>query len=279
MTGERDGESYERELELPRDVALLEQHIVEHDAVLVIIDVLEAYLADHVRTGIDQHVRKALRPVAEVAKRTGACIVVLRHLLKPDRSARTKAIYEGGGSIGIIGAARLGLLMAFDPDDADLPVDDQRRVLAASKVNIARHEGSLSFRIVGEGWASRIEWLGASEHRANDLVSLGGDRAAQEPFAVDLLEDGPMLSKEIYEVAKGESWSSKQMLSTLHRIGAHRFKDGYQGPWTSELRRSAGAEMAGDDEPVEDPPDEPSEPAATERAVASVLDGFPARRG
>jgi hypothetical protein len=65
--------------------------------------------------------------------------MVIRHL---NKGGATNALYRGGGSIGIIGAARMGLIVAPDPDD------DQRRVLAVLKTNLAEFAPSLAYRVV-----------------------------------------------------------------------------------------------------------------------------------
>jgi hypothetical protein len=89
---------------------------------LVIIDPLMAYLGRDVNSYRDQDVRAVLAPVAEMADRTGVAVVVVRHLRK---SREGGAILAGGGSIGIIGAARSGLMVARHPED-----DKQARACA-----------------------------------------------------------------------------------------------------------------------------------------------------
>jgi hypothetical protein len=54
-------------------------------------------------------------------------VVVIRHL---NKTTGGPALYRGGGSIGIIGAARIALLVGRDP------ADEARNVLAAIKTNI-----------------------------------------------------------------------------------------------------------------------------------------------
>jgi hypothetical protein len=67
-----------------------------------------AYLPEKYNSWKDQSVRRALAPLAQLAEETNAAIVVVRHLRKGNEG---KAIYAGGGSIAIIGQARIGLLV------------------------------------------------------------------------------------------------------------------------------------------------------------------------
>ncbi|MDP6582331.1 MAG: AAA family ATPase, partial [Vicinamibacterales bacterium] len=112
---------------VPGDLGAIEVAIQRVDARLVIIDPLMAYLGGEVNSHRDQDVRRALAPIAQLAERTGVAVLIIRHLNKDQGG---KAIYRGGGSIGISGAARSVLLVAEDPDDLD------RRILVPVKANL-----------------------------------------------------------------------------------------------------------------------------------------------
>lgn|GEM_PF-3456641 len=132
----------ERLPELPLDLGALERAIVESSAVLVVIDPLMAYLGVEVNSWRDQDVRRALAPLAALAERAGCAVVIIRHL---NKGAGGSAIYRGGGSIGIVGAARAAFVVAKDPDDATA------RVLAPVKCNLAAPPASRTFRVVVHG--------------------------------------------------------------------------------------------------------------------------------
>src|SRR5262249_27535834 len=74
---------------------------------LLVLDPLNAFLPARVATYKDHHIRRALAPLAALAARTGAAVLVIRHL---NKSGGQNAKYRGGGSIGIFGAARSALL-------------------------------------------------------------------------------------------------------------------------------------------------------------------------
>jgi len=73
------------------------------------------------------------------------------------------AVYPGSGSIGVIGHARTGLLVAQDRDD-------EQRILAVSKCNMAVKPASLRFALENHDGVSRIAWRGTAPHQANHLV-------------------------------------------------------------------------------------------------------------
>jgi RecA-family ATPase len=98
--------------ELPTDLPAIREVIKRERIALVVVDPLMAFLAETVNTRIDHAVRRALHPLKELAEHTGAGVLVVRHL---NKSGEGSALYRGGGSIGIIGAARSGMMVGTDP--------------------------------------------------------------------------------------------------------------------------------------------------------------------
>ena len=77
-----------------------------------------------------------MAPLAQLAERTGCAILIIRHLTK---GTSDNALYRGAGSIGIIAAARTGLLVAQDPSD------ENKRILATTKNNLSQRATNLSY--------------------------------------------------------------------------------------------------------------------------------------
>jgi hypothetical protein len=146
------------------DLAAIEHAVRKTSAVLIVIDVLMAFLPSKVDSHRDQDVRGVLSGLAAMAERTRSCVLLLRHL---NKAAGGSAMYRGGGSIGIIGAARVGMLAAIDPDD------QTRRVLAGVKSNLAPMPDALAYALVDspDHGCARIEWLGTSTHSAGALLA------------------------------------------------------------------------------------------------------------
>ena len=128
----------ERCLEIPRNLPLLEQQVAAVDARLLIVDPLAAFLCGR-DANKDQAIRRVLYQLSRIAERRRCAIVCMRHL---NKTARGKALYRGNMSIGVIGHARAGLLVAPDPEDA------ASRILAVTKCNLAAPPASLRFRLV-----------------------------------------------------------------------------------------------------------------------------------
>jgi archaellum biogenesis ATPase FlaH len=144
---------------LSRDMQDLEMTIKRRNAKLVVLDPLMAVLGRDVSASSDQDIREVLTPLTKVAERTGCAILIIRHL---NKSSSTNPLYRGSGSIGIIGAARMGLIVVRDPND------EQRCILATSKNNLSKHASHLIYQIVeNEHKIPYIQWLG----KTNETVS------------------------------------------------------------------------------------------------------------
>jgi len=217
---------------LPGDIAVLEEAITRHSARLVIIDPLMAYLDGKVDSYRDQDVRRVLSRLSDVAERTGAAIVVIRHL---NKTGAGPAIYRGGGSIGIIGAARSALLVARDP------LNEDRRILAGVKNNLSNLADSLSFGLedYGNGTA-RIVWEGVSDLSANELLASSRASGSQtsksgeaEVFLRERLADGPVLATKMEQEALAAGISPGTLRRAKTNLRVHSNKGGYSsdGPW------------------------------------------------
>src|SRR5207249_3755859 len=123
--------------------------IVRHDVALIVIDPLMAFLGRGVNASSDPHVRRALHRLKQLAEETQCAVLIIRHL---NKSSGLKALYRGGGSIGIIGACRVALLLTRDP------ADEVYRVLAMNKCNLTARPPSLRFHLEPRGAVTVVAW-------------------------------------------------------------------------------------------------------------------------
>lgn len=220
---------------LPRDLDVLRILVERTGAKLVIIDPLNAFLDGKVDSYRDQDVRGALRPLAELAESTGAAIVVIRHLSK---TGGTNALYRGGGSIGIIGAVRSGLLAALDPDDET----GQTRVLATHKHNLTVEPPALRYELVAseQHGCARVRWLGESSHSASALLAEPAsedersDRNAVAEVIAECLKEGPRARTDVVKAIRGAGLDvgDKTIQRACRALGVRRQRLGF-GPESS----------------------------------------------
>lgn len=221
-----DPEGVPRPPSVPGDVAHIERLVIATGAVMVVIDPLMAYLGSRIDSHRDQDVRRAMHALSLMAERTGAAVVLVRHLNKTPGGS---ALYRGGGSIGIIGAARAGLIVAADPDDPE------RRVLASTKANLGKLADSLAYRLVNDELRSvaRVVWDGASHHRADDLLvthdTTSEDGADAASVLAVVLADGPVWVKQAIAAMAEAGFSKDQAKRAKQKIGATSAKQGKPG--------------------------------------------------
>jgi hypothetical protein len=225
-----------RMFELPTDADLLEQIIIERNVGMVFIDPFALFMADDLSENSNKDVRKCLTPLELIAQRTGASIIVVRHL---NKGGGTNALYRGGGSIGIIATARLGLLLAEDPRDREI------KCLARAKGNLGREPRTLQFRLVdvpGDEVA-KVEWLpGFSDLTADELLmgkAVGVEQMDKWDEATewvkDYLKSGPMPSKHLARDAAAEKIDKDSLEKAKSRLRCVYRKDGFGGPWLTML--------------------------------------------
>lgn len=225
-----DGVGREGKVRLPtvEDTEAIWEACEAVKARMVIIDPLMGFISSKQNSWRDQDMRSALGPLAKLGEELGVAVVVIRHL---NKAAGGQAIYRGGGSIGIVGAARTAFLIAKDPEAAD------RQTMACIKNNLAKTPPSLSFSVEGVGETSRIVWEGVSAHTADALLAVQvaqEERPAMEEakeFLRELLANGPVEARAVQKQARVAGISAK----TLHRaktaLGVLAKKEGMKGGW------------------------------------------------
>ncbi|OBI07067.1 AAA family ATPase [Mycobacterium scrofulaceum] len=222
------------------DVEQLRQVITDTSARLVIIDVLMAYLPVTTDSHKDQDIRSVLARLSALAEETGATILLLRHL---NKGKGADPLYRGGGSIGIVGAARAGMLVAPDPEDPDV------RVLAWTKSNLAPAPDSLNYRLVDapEHGCARVVWGGVSAHTARTLLAEDDAEAGNQAkdFIVDYLgqRGGEAPAADVLKAGRSASFS-EQELKDARRRGTPKIdtrKASFGDGWVWALRPKVAA--------------------------------------
>jgi putative DNA primase/helicase len=221
---------------LPDDLALI-RDIVDREVIeLVIIDPFAAALSSSVDSYKDQSVRQVLARVARDAEETGAAYLIVRHL---NKAAGGKAIYRGGGSIGIIGAARSALLLETDPNDPGT------RVLAVTKGNLAAKPQAVQLQITSApNGMGRVEWGAFVDTTSDELLAAvdtptrttteqrtKNDEATE--WLGQFLADGPQKATEVKRFAEIEGITEKPLNEAKRRLGVTPQRNGFgQGSYS-----------------------------------------------
>jgi putative DNA primase/helicase len=273
---------------LPAGLAAVEHAIRDYDAALLIVDPLMAYLGADTNAHRDQDVRRALAPLAAILERTGCAGLLIRHLNKAQASA---ALYRGGGSIGIIGAARFGLLVAKDPDD------DTARILAPTKCNIGPEPPALRYRLEGAPGsdAARVVWDAAAivSFNAADLLAASDEANRSEldearAWLKDYLSGGARPADDALREGRKAGITDATLRRAKRALAVESTKSGFgsEGRWawslpdhiTAENAAEGAAGEAADSPKVsKEPLRRPTQTGEHLRQSVSILGAKPAR--
>ena len=213
------------------DVTALESAIVQTGAGLIVIDPISAYVGDK-DSHRDSEVRGLLAPLAQLAERHHVTILGVIHLLKNSQRA---AIYRTIGSIAFVGAARVTLAVAVDPDR------EERRLLVPIKNNLSAPPAVLAFSIPD----GRLKWEpnAVTGVDVQDLlrgpVSDCEERRESDEWLRDLLADGPVLVKVVEREARAAGMSKSTIDRAKARLRVRSIHHGQMGPWSWALPETA----------------------------------------
>lgn len=208
--------------QLPAQMAMLEKVVKEKRIGLIVIDPL----ASHLGSGVSRHsdnIRTVLGPLTKLIESTGTAVLIIEHALKrvPATGHPLNAI--GGSGSGLPAAARMAFLFGADP------VDEERRVLAPVKCNIAEWPLTMAFTSdtveienIGEipSLVFEEELFGfdamslVSKPKGHTTQGRPPDRrSAAAEWLTNYLATagGPVLSAKIYEDAKQYQMANKTL--------------------------------------------------------------------
>jgi predicted ATP-dependent serine protease len=215
---------------LERDLPALERALAETRAVMLVIDPLSAYLGSR-DSYKDAEIRAILTPLAALAERYRVAVVGILHLTK---AAARRLLLRAQGSIAFVAQARVVLAVGEDPDHPG------RRFLAAVKNNLGPNAPTLAFRLSDAGviWesapvAGSADTLLAQDEPASRTECHERDAAAQ--FLRNLLDDGPVASKQVEADAKANGISQRTLWRAKTDLGIKPYRSqtttGNTGPW------------------------------------------------
>jgi putative DNA primase/helicase len=210
------------------------------DCALVIVDPIGSFIGGGVDAHRDNEVRAVLAPLAALAQRSGAAILLVAHQRKGAASHADDLVL---GSRAFTGIARSVLHLLVDPDN------NERRLLLPGKMNLARPAPGLAFTIGGK--PARIDWEpepvqmtadGVLAAHAGGEGSDGGARAERDDavrWLRDFLRDGPKPAKEVLKESKAAGFSKRTIDRAKPFAGVRPRKEAFGGGWVWALSTPA----------------------------------------
>ena len=194
-------------------IAHLEAAISEFMPVLTIIDPLIAYISGEVDIHKADAVRQITARLAKLADDYSTTILAIRHLTK---SASSKAIYRGSGSIDFTASAR-SVLSAGQNDDG--------RGFVHVKSNLAPEGEPVGYEITNEGFFWKTGCTLTKEQIMSNIENTGTALEVAKAFLREVLDGGAEVeSSEIFreakerEIAQATLYRAKDVLNIIVKI-------------------------------------------------------------
>ncbi len=216
-----------------KGLKVLRAELDEYEPDLIIIDPWVSFIPPDTRVKDPNSIRALIDEVESVAKDYGCAIVLIRHLTKMKQD---NALYQGGGTVDMIAAARSAIRIGQHPDNPD------HRVMAHLKHNVGPKGPSWVYMMLiptEEGGVPRLEFIGEEEISVNELNAAVGNTSARpkdaaEEFINRELRDGPRKAKEMLALAEQVGISKRTLDRARTRMGVHAEQK--RGHWRWSLR-------------------------------------------
>jgi putative DNA primase/helicase len=221
-------------LQLPNDMAVIDAWMGETSSRILVLDPFVALIPPSLNSHRDQHMRRAIAPLARMCHERNAVVLLILHL---NKSQEGDALSRLSGSVGFGAAARSVLLFACDPDDPD-GENGNRRILAHAKSNLGPKARSLAYRIetrIVESASGPVETsvavrAGETNVSAGDLLgntasrSEATARTEAREFLLSELAAGPVATKALRGSAEdaGVSWRSLERVKDSAGVRARK---------------------------------------------------------
>jgi hypothetical protein len=220
----------------------IEAAVIQHDIRLVIIDPVSSFIGD-ANGDKESDVRAGIMPVVAMAERTGAAVLMIRHVSKAGDGARAASRILGSTAWHDVPRAAWMLADApeeHQPEPGEDGIRDTRRVLGMVKSNLAIKPPA---RWCYQPANDALRWFpDPAPVTIDECFYQPAQRATPrqdeaEAYLRDLLKGEGKPANEVYA---GTDISSKTLRAALFRVGGTIRKDGFQGPMIWRLPASNG---------------------------------------
>ena len=253
----------ESAMSFPADLARLEKSVIDIGPTLVVLDPIAALLNVGI-SRFNDSIRLVSTPLAELAERTGAGVILIDHANKHVTAGAHPLQAVGGGGSGLPAAARMVFLAGQDPRD------EERIVLACVKATACETPPAIGFRLDSATFADAKGAEGSAalllaedgEFAFDARTLLGGEpghksgrppeeREKASAWLVGYLfaADSPRSTKEVEEDARRQGITSATLRRASEDLAIIKQKAGRSWAWSlpSALREQLEAREGGTD--------------------------------
>lgn len=196
----------------------LRKELDEFEPEAIFIDPWVSFVPTDTRIKDSNAIRALLDKIERVAKDNRCAVILIRHLTKMKHD---NALYQGGGIVDMIAAARSAIRIGMHPDNPD------HRVVAHLKHNVGPKGRSWVFELkppTSEGGVPKLCFIREEDVTVEQMnASVGGDNVRPKDEAEEFLKRelraGPRKAREMETRAKDEGISKRTLDRARSKIG------------------------------------------------------------
>lgn len=188
-----------KRLRLPSQSPHLREYLLSKKAGLLIIDPIGSFLDPECFEDSGGTARSIMQSLADVARATGAAIVVVKH---PRKGATGSAMDQVSGSKEWVNVPRVVLSVARHPHE------DDTRLVVSVKNNLVKKKHAIRIKFRPYNSGVQVMWLGQSEVSADDVITAHLDAIEKsclddaKALLLDRLDQGPKPCADILKAAE-----------------------------------------------------------------------------
>jgi hypothetical protein len=217
-----------------KGLAMLTAEMVQHKPDLVVIDPIIAYMAASFDLHKATDMTRFFTAIDKIAKNFDCAMVVIRHLRK---SRDGDPLYQGLGSIAVVGRVRSALVLGKHPDDPEL------RAVAHTKSNYGPLGRTIVFDLKPKSGETvpGVTWLDTEDITPDDLLRPPSENTAGRPpkeseqverFLRDFLANGEMESKAVFRSGEVRGFSTITIRRCFKKMGGRKRPVGRERYWS-----------------------------------------------
>jgi hypothetical protein len=265
--GKIDTDGKESGIDLrPECLPAIEKAIQRHNATLVVIDPVSAYLA-----GIDSHndaeVRAMLMPVQEIAARNKCVIELVLHF---NKDASKSGLHRFMASVAFVAVCRAAFGVVKDKNDP------KKRLFLPIKANLAPDTHGFQFHVQDSNGHPRITWGADFSAVTIDEALMPEDHQSKKDRAMLVIQTalaehgGEMERDTLFALTQSKKIGSSATYAALKELGLKSRPSGVGGKWAYAMPKTE----IGTDEDFDRPEIVPAAeaPKLTEDQEAAVRD-------
>ena len=191
-------------LNIDEDCGIIEQHIQETGARLVVFDPLQSYMGRNADMCRITDVRRLLSNLGGVAARTNCAVLIIAH---QNKAQGTKELYRVFGSVDITATARSVLRLSVSENDPEI------RILSHIKSSVSRPCAPIYFRIADDGSILYLDEYDG-DFDVEEIPDDSSKRAKATEIIFTMLNGAPQEGIAVYKACKEAGISSR----TVERV-------------------------------------------------------------